>query len=77
MILFSPRKEPSLLFRVVALANHRQVDFAYVANYENGPLPKRFGIKPGEKQLLVFREYQQPEVVLEVSAELVPFLTMM
>ena len=68
-VLFSPRRQPSFLFRVVAFANRKQVDFAYVSSYGNEPLLKWFGIKRGEKQLLVFREYQRPEVSLEVRAE--------
>lgn len=65
VILFSPRRQPSFLFRAVAFANRKQVDFAYVSSYENEPLLKQFGIKQREKQLLVFREYQQPEQALE------------
>ena len=71
VVLFSPKPHPSLTVKLVALARHTTIDFGFVSTQQRGAsraFLRRFGVTPGEKQLLVFKEYQEPELSVEVSA---------
>ena len=80
VVLFSPKPHPSLTVKLVALARHTTTDFGFVSTQQRGAsraFLRRFGVTPGEKQLLVFKEYQEPELSVEVSAWLCCLFTSM
>ena len=77
VVLFSPQAHPSLTVKLVALAKHTTADFGFVSTQQGASRAflQRFGVTPREKQLLVFKEYHEPELSLEVSTWLGCFVT--
>ena len=71
VILFSPHRNPSVRYRLAALAHQKTADCAFVSTHQsqlNRQLLSRFRVEPGEKELLVFKEdsISEPSMYLEV-----------
>ncbi len=72
VILFSPRTNPSLLYKLTAFSHQRTIDFAFVStdltrNPGNQLLLSRFGIWKSDRSLLAFKEYhEEPALTLDV-----------
>ena len=77
MVLFSPQAHPSLPVKLVALAKHTTADFGFVSTQRGASRAflQRFGVALREKQLLVFKEYQEAELSVEVSTWLCCLVT--
>ena len=77
VVLFSPQAHPSLPVKLVALAKHTTADFGFVSTQRGASKAflQRFGVAPREKQLLVFKEYQEAELSVEVSTWLCCLVT--
>ena len=74
VILFSRSPTPSLIYHLTAFYLHRGPDFAHVPTVrgELGKgLERRFGVREGEKKLMVFKEDQDPVLVQPVSGHAV------
>ena len=59
VILFSRSPTPSLVYHLAAFHLHGGLDFAYVPTERGevgGKMGQRFGVKVGEKKLMVFKE---------------------
>lgn len=69
MVLFSRAPSPSLTYHLTALSLHETLDFAYspVGRVEvEGGLGGKFGVKAGERKLMVFKESSSPVLVEKV-----------
>ena len=71
MVMFSPQARPSLTVKLIALAKHTTTDFGFVSTHPgvSRAFLQRFGVMPGEKQLVVFKEYQELELSMKVSVQ--------
>ena len=71
VVSVSSHPRPPLFVRLAALAFSRHVDFGHVcsdasSHPQQSLLLERLGVARGSKALLVFKEYQEPAVRVEV-----------
>ena len=71
VVMFSPQAHPSLTIKLIALAKHTTADFGFVSTQPgvSTALLQRFGVTPGGKKLVVFKENQEPELSMKVCLQ--------